>query len=89
MGYNLDVTVRVILVGKRIRVVKIVTTDILLINNMQNKEKNKIDGRDLTKCSCGFKFSSPGEFRNCDAFITEDGKSGVICPNCGREYIYD
>ena len=35
-------------------------------------------------CECGFKFSKPGEFRNCDAFITKDGKSGVICPICKK-----
>ena len=39
------------------------------------------------KCKCGFKFSRPGEFRNCDAFITKDGQSGVICPKCGTKYI--
>ena len=39
------------------------------------------------KCGCGFKFSGPGEFRNCEAFVTEDGRSGVVCPNCGRQYV--
>jgi hypothetical protein len=39
------------------------------------------------KCKCGFKFSGPGEFRNCDAFITKEGQSGVICPKCGTKYI--
>ena len=39
------------------------------------------------KCSCGFQFSSPGEFRNCEAFITKEGKSGFICPDCGEVYI--
>ncbi len=39
------------------------------------------------KCKCGFKFANPGEFRNCEAFITSDGRSGVICPKCGRSYI--
>ena len=34
------------------------------------------------KCHCGFKFSKPGEFRNCGAFITDRGESGVICPKC-------
>lgn len=38
-------------------------------------------------CVCGFKFAGPGEFRNCEAFVTGDGKSGVICPECGREYV--
>ena len=39
------------------------------------------------KCDCGFKFSGPGEYRNCGAFITEDGQSGVICPECGSKYV--
>jgi len=40
-----------------------------------------------TKCVCGFEFSGPGEFRNCPAFVTWDGKEGVICPTCGNAYI--
>lgn len=56
---------------------------------MNKINKKIVDGRWLRKCSCGFKFALPGEFRNCDAFVTKDGKSGVICPDCGREYIYD
>ena len=39
------------------------------------------------KCKCGFKFSGPGEFRNCSAFITDKGKSGSICPDCGKKYV--
>ncbi len=38
-------------------------------------------------CECGFKFSGPGEFRNCGAFITEKGHSGIICPECGKRYV--
>ena len=38
------------------------------------------------KCECGFKFSGPGEFRNCEAFVTDKG-SGVICPDCGTSYV--
>lgn len=38
-------------------------------------------------CNCGFKFAGPGEFRNCNAFITADGDSGVICPDCHSEYV--
>ena len=38
-------------------------------------------------CDCGFKFSGPGEFRNCQAFVTEKGRSGVICPTCGKAYV--
>jgi len=39
------------------------------------------------KCKCGFKFSEPGEFRNCDAFINEKGEGGIICPECGTAYV--
>lgn len=39
------------------------------------------------KCKCGFKFAGAGEFRNCEAFITTDGKSGVTCPKCDRKYV--
>ena len=39
------------------------------------------------KCKCGFKFSKAGEFRNCDAFITTNGRSGIICPACNRHYV--
>ena len=39
------------------------------------------------ECKCGFKFSGPGEFRNCDAFIDHRGKGGIICPKCGKMYI--
>jgi len=39
------------------------------------------------KCECGFQFSKPGEFRNCEAFIDKDGHSGIICPKCGKTYV--
>jgi len=39
------------------------------------------------KCKCGFQFSGPGEFRNCEAFITDRGESGIICPKCDKKYI--
>lgn len=39
------------------------------------------------KCCCGFEFAGPGEFRNCEAFVTTDGQSGIICPDCKRKYI--
>lgn len=39
------------------------------------------------KCYCGFKFAGPGEFRNCEAFITKDGQGGIICPKCGKCYV--
>ena len=39
------------------------------------------------KCVCGFKFAGPGEFRNCDAFITDEGQSGIICPQCQTKYV--
>jgi hypothetical protein len=39
------------------------------------------------KCLCGFEFSGTGAYRNCDAFVTKEGKSGIICPKCGAQYI--
>ncbi len=39
------------------------------------------------KCSCGFQFAGAGEYRNCEAFVTKDGQSGVICPDCGKNYV--
>ena len=41
----------------------------------------------ILTCKCGFKFSSSGEFRNCEAFATNDGRSGVVCPKCGTNYV--
>lgn len=38
------------------------------------------------KCDCGFKFSGPGEFRNCDMFINEKKQEVIVCPNCKKEY---
>jgi len=39
------------------------------------------------KCECGFQFAGAGEFRNCEAFTTKDGQSGVICPKCNNAYV--
>lgn len=39
------------------------------------------------KCQCGFQFAGPGEFRNCPAFVTTEGKSGVVCPVCKAAYV--
>lgn len=39
------------------------------------------------ECECGFRFSGAGELRNCQAFITKDGESGIVCPKCGRKYV--
>ena len=39
------------------------------------------------KCKCGFQFSGAGEFRNCGAFVTKEGKGGVICPKCNTAYV--
>ena len=39
------------------------------------------------KCECGFEFAKPGEFRNCGAFITNEGHSGIICPKCDNAYV--
>ncbi|MFA5715221.1 MAG: hypothetical protein WC998_05750 [Candidatus Paceibacterota bacterium] len=38
------------------------------------------------KCECGFKFSGPGEYRNCNAKLTKEGWVN-ICPKCGKEYL--
>ncbi len=38
------------------------------------------------KCTCGFKFSGPGEFRNCESYRDKDGNWWNICPDCGKEY---
>lgn len=39
------------------------------------------------KCKCGFRFVGPGEFRNCGAFVTDSGGSGIVCPRCGVAYV--
>ena len=39
------------------------------------------------ECSCGFKFAGQGEFRNCEAFVTESGQSGITCPECNKSYV--
>jgi len=39
------------------------------------------------KCECGFKFAGAGEYRNCEAFITKEGKSGIVCPDCNNSYV--
>ena len=41
----------------------------------------------IIECKCGFKFSGPGEFRNCEAFIITGGYSGITCPKCETHYI--
>jgi hypothetical protein len=38
-------------------------------------------------CECGFKFSGVGEFRNCGGFVTTNGDSGIVCPNCNNAYV--
>jgi hypothetical protein len=38
-------------------------------------------------CKCGFVFAGPGEFRNCEAFVTSQGRSVVVCPECKRMYV--
>ncbi len=38
------------------------------------------------KCDCGFKFSDPGEFRNCECFF-KDGKWINICPDCEKQWV--
>ena len=39
------------------------------------------------KCICGFRFAGAGEFRNCSAFVDENGESGITCPKCQRSYV--
>ena len=39
------------------------------------------------KCNCGFQFSGPGEFRNCNVVITTEGKTVAVCPECGTKYL--
>lgn len=39
------------------------------------------------KCDCGFKFSGPGKFRNCTAYLNKEGKWVYICPKCNKEYL--
>lgn len=41
------------------------------------------------KCECGFEFSKPGEFRNCEAYADENGQWWVVCSDCGKEYKSD
>ena len=36
-------------------------------------------------CECGFKFAGPGEFRNCECYLS-DGGWIYICPKCKKEY---
>lgn len=36
-------------------------------------------------CKCGFKFSEPGEYRNTQSMMTNQGWV-VICPDCGTYY---
>lgn len=37
-------------------------------------------------CSCGFKFSEPNEFRNCECHLTAEGQWIYVCPTCKKEY---
>ena len=41
---------------------------------------------DNMKCSCGFRFSGPGELRNCDAYRDANLNWWIICPDCKKEY---
>lgn len=41
------------------------------------------------KCECGFEFSGPGEFRNCNAYIDNTGQWWIVCPDCKKEYKSD
>lgn len=41
------------------------------------------------ECECGFKFAEPDDYRNCEAFLDENGQWWVRCPECGKEYKSD
>jgi hypothetical protein len=41
----------------------------------------------IGKCECGFKFSKPGEFRNCVVYLNKENKWVKVCPKCEREYL--
>lgn len=38
------------------------------------------------KCECGFEFSGPGEYRNCECYRDDNGQWWNVCPKCGKEY---
>lgn len=40
----------------------------------------------MNKCSCGFEFSGPGEFRNCEVYTDDKGNIIAICPRCKAKY---
>lgn len=37
-------------------------------------------------CKCGFKFSGPGEFRNCKCYLNRNNQWCYVCPDCKRVY---
>lgn len=39
-------------------------------------------------CACGFRFSGPDEFRNCEAF-KKDSQWYIVCPTCKKVYESD
>lgn len=39
------------------------------------------------ECECGFVFSGPGQYRNSEAFVTDAGAGGVVCPKCNTHYL--
>jgi len=41
----------------------------------------------MNKCTCGFEFSGPGEFRNCEIYVDKDGNTIAVCPKCEEKYI--
>jgi hypothetical protein len=60
-----------------------------LIESAEVVEITMVEKAKGLECECGFVFSGPGEYRNCEAFITDQGKEGVLCPDCGNEYVSD
>ena len=53
---------------------------------MTKTKKLKGYAEDGLKCSCGFRLSAPGEFRNCQTMMTVAG-TVAICPRCGKRYL--
>jgi len=40
-------------------------------------------------CECGFEFSGPGEFRNCEAYLDNKNQWWIVCPKCKKRYKSD
>jgi len=40
-------------------------------------------------CVCGFVFSGPGEYRNCETYMGLEKVWWLVCPKCNRVYKSD